>query len=155
MNIDKIKEMILNNKKVYFKGPDNGVNIPEIQEIDLLDFAAYCILANFNNGMFFKTKEDLEYSSIKRIDTLHLPNFEQFKNDKPSSYDETYHIDFKSADGKKCVLEKCDLIDEDLSMVIVKRINKYNDVEYLLKEELNDIGYRHACELCKKLFLGE
>ena len=89
------------------------------------------------NAEFFETKEDaefaLKYQDITRTETLSLPTWEEFVNSGKS-------IVFRDAYGD------------------IQELNQYNR-EININEQycgyLTKENYLAACELCRKLFLGE
>lgn len=99
---------------------------------------------NFDFSNIFETKEDaefaLKYQNITRTETLNLPTFEEF-----CKYE---YIDFLTSKGKHCWLEIC--LESPTSRFRMAEGSMFTHIWDLTKE-----NYLEACELCKKLFLGE
>lgn len=101
----------------------------------------------------FETKEDaefaLKYQNIQRTDHLNLPTYEEFIKDY-RTLGENLILD------EKCVMFNCktnvySLYAADEEIWIGREI----DGVALFHEDLNKENYIKACELCRKLFLGE
>lgn len=92
----------------------------------------------------FETKEDaefaLKYQNITRTETLNLPTFEEF-----CKYE---YVDFFTSKGKHCWLEIC--LDSPTGRFRMAEGFMFTHIWDLTKE-----NYYAACELCRKLFLGE
>lgn len=101
----------------------------------------------------FETKEDAEfackYKNISRIDYLHLPLYEDFIK-KYQTLGENLIED------EKCVMftsaaETYSLYATDNEVWV----GKDNSGERVFNDKLTKENYEKACEICRKLFLGE
>ena len=114
----------------------------------------YISIQNEYTEKMFETKEDaefeLEFGNIARTETLKLPSWKKIKR-KPTI------IKFMSKDWKLCKLGLGEIVavigngtKSAKKKYVCVRIDK-NDYYF----ERTEKGYIEACQLCKKLFLGE
>ena len=97
----------------------------------------------------FENKEEaeweLEFGNITRTETLKLPKWEEFENDKNvvtiySKKHLIYHLlCYNNLSEYHITIEKVDAVDNDI----------------MFEKPLTKENYIEACKLCKKLFLGE
>lgn len=80
------------------------------------------------------------YQGITRTETLSLPTFEEF-----CKYE---YVDFLTSKGKHCWLEIC--LESPTSRFRMAEGSMFTHIWELTKE-----NYIKACEICRKLFLGE
>ena len=93
----------------------------------------------------FETKEEaewyLKFGNITRTETLSLPTFEEII--KEIGMNGTYNIEFTSKnEWDECTLSVC-------------TARQYIIVEGYKHWDLTKANYLEACEICRKLFLGE
>lgn len=144
---EKIAELILNNSKIYVRDIPNGINVPQLREYGALDFAT--LLISSMENQVYESKEDaefdLKYKQISR--SINLPSWEEIITD------EKY----------KCFGFIC--FESNNIKIVVKLPNENDDYEHIsiaYNDKLIDYwgkatkeNYIKACEICRKLFLGE
>lgn len=154
---ERLEEFIQNKTVIYniAKGQDGTRWLRTLDVNDIIDIEEkfiyyvpdeYPEIANFSD--LFETKEDAEFAlrfqNILRTEELNLPTFEEFcKNTffAFTAYNYRYAL----------------CIDYDGSLVV----GEYDEYEnYFPGEEINygeltKENYLKACELCRKLYLGE
>ena len=148
----RLKELIIQNATIYGNGfgeieliPDNDISIYENGNNG---YILYVLEPNkkYKNEIFdedlFETKEEaefaLKYKKIERTDTLDLPTWEEF--------DEQKFVWFVDKNQKQCCLYYINCTNK-----IFINVNGY----VVNIGELNKENYLKACEVAKKLFLGE
>lgn len=147
----RLEELIKQKAKVYFIQNESFIagysSIAKIEEFNLSEFS---IAAD----ELFETKEEaefeLEFGNITRTETLKLPSWKKMKR-KPTI------INFMSKDCKLCKLCLGEIV------AVIKNGTKSSKKRYVRvcidKDEhyfeRTEKGYIEACELCRKLFLGE
>ena len=172
----RLEELIKQKAKVYFIQNESFIagysSIIKIKELDLSNFKPiYFTSSNIKNDFvaiksanstidrndfenLFETKEEaeweLEFGNIARTETLNLPTWKKIKR-KPTI------INFMSKDCRLCKLCLGEIVavignrtKSAKKRYVCVRIDK--DDHYF---ERTEKGYIEACELCRKLFLGE
>ncbi|MDY6382156.1 MAG: hypothetical protein SPK94_07890 [Bacteroidales bacterium] len=161
---ERLEELIKEGATIYFTYSCEN----KIEEITLdkdysigIVYGVDCLMQKHYNDEFgenfaggielidlFETKEDAEfalrYKKITRIETLSLPTWEEII--KEIGMNGTYHIVFTSKDEwAECNLSVCTSRQHII-------IDGYKCYKYW---DLSKENYLEACELCRKLFLGE
>ena len=93
-----------------------------------------------------------KYQNITRTETLSLPTWEEFEQ---KSY-----FDFIASDGRNIIIEQTLLVDfaeEDCLSDFNLVVSDWNGYSHkaLFRGDYTKESYTKACELCRKLFLGE
>ena len=95
----------------------------------------------------YETKEEaeecLEFGNIVREERLELPSWEEFL--KLPLWDDKNNVEFKTNKGNTISIFKT----EQNEIIVLK------DIKTLFEKPLTKENYLEACELCRKLFLGE
>lgn len=148
---DECNEIIEINKeeKPLIKHFSNNPNFPLIFKSNSYTET----LTNSSFSKFYETKEDAEfackYQNIRRVEYLKLPIYEDFIK-KYQTLGETLIED------EKCVMftsaaETYSLYATDNEVWV----GKDSSGERVFNDELTKENYEKACEVCRKLFLGE
>ena len=147
----RLEELIKQKAKVYFIQNESFIagysSIIKIKEFNLSEYS-------ITVDELFETKEEaeweLEFGNIARTETLNLPTWKKIKR-KPTI------INFMSKDCRLCKLCLGEIVavignrtKSAKKRYVCVRIDK--DDHYF---ERTEKGYIEACELCRKLFLGE
>lgn len=161
ISMNRLQELIKERARVYIPDKHWGVGTIKLQEEDYIrgdrlngSGIIYENISGTNIGYsmplkdIFENKEDAEfaikYQNITRTETLSLPTWEEiyetankeFYNLRDNMYFEIIGRRYPSYDERTIRLVKC-----------------YTKI--LFEKPLTKENYLKACELCRKLFLGE
>lgn len=147
---EKLEEILKNNGKIYhiieYKGELATVKnkAEDYNAIDLL-----YLFINGDKNQWFETKQDaefaLKYQNITRTETLSLPTWEEVENDYIEPNIILFHR-FMKKDNTEAEL----VVDCFENKIEVLGVGGAYNIWEATKE-----NYLKACEICRKLFLGE
>lgn len=150
---EKLEELVKNNGKIYHILEFNGEYVVEksrIVDFNVIDFL-YSIL-NSSEDIWFETKEDaeftLKYKNITQVKSISLPTWEEITTDE--KYKHFGKSCFEFNDYRLIV----SLRDENHDFEYIG-IDVNGNCELYNWDEATKENYIKACEICKKLFLGE
>lgn len=151
---ERLEELVKQGATIYdiFKGDIYFVNLTMAKYYDVPKYIEYkndyynCNLTRSIQDLF-ETKEEaewyLEFGNITRTETLKLPTWEYWQ--KVSKYG-MYAMSFFDKENHYCELQI-------LETIKVVKWGYGRTVEF--ENSATKENYIEACELCKKLFLGE
>lgn len=156
---ERLEEMIKHKEIIYaINGPYKysiplGISNVNINgnSVEIKDKSSREYLFKLEN--LIDNKEDFDflcnYQNITRTETLSLPTFEEF-------------IDKYRTLGENIILdEKCIMFNDKLNVYSLYADDEYIWIgkemygEIMFKKPLTKENYLQACEICRKLFLGE
>ena len=168
---ERLEELIKQSATIYYIDcedveemkltKDNNPEIKKDQEynIEYLEFGnriSYLTVMICPLITLYETKEEAEfalrYQNITRTETLSLPTWEEFEQ---KSY-----FNFIALDGRNIIIEQTLIVDfaeEDCLSDFNLVVSDWNDYTHksLFRGDYTKESYTKACELCRKLFLGE
>jgi len=167
---ERLEELIKKDATIYYIKCNNVVvvidfadksegDLKDIENISgsddfVLKLINLCLQDNENAtiydwllGQLYETESEaehyIEYGNIQRTETLSLPSYNEFKN--PIIFN-----------------DKKDIYELNAEFYTIGNVNKkfiiihyYRTCKLIFNKPLTEENYEQACEICKKLFLGE
>ena len=138
---ERLEELIGEN--IYIYEIENGSSKIKVCNLSELNHNNININAWLKCSKLFETKEDAEfalrYKRIPKTEYLDLPTWEEFKKDRYVNFfckDNEYMLQYLNLSNKISVFER------------------NNKGDYFEKKATKE-NYLEACEICRKLWLGE